>query len=130
MCCCAARSQRTIVEECLKCASTVLPSARSSHLIISSLSLFRFRWANQRKVFGKPLIEQAVIRHKLAAMIARVESVQHWLENITYQMCRMNYAQQSDLLAGQIGFLKMHATRTAQATAADATQIFGGRAIS
>lgn len=63
-------------------------------------------------------------------MIARVESVQHWLENITYQMCRMNYEQQSDLLAGQIGFLKMHATRTAQETASDATQIFGGRAIS
>jgi len=104
MCCCSARSQRIIVEEC-------------------------FKWANQRKVFGKPLIEQAVIRHKLAAMIARVESVQHWLENITYQMCHMNYAQQSDLLAGQIGFLKMHATRTAQETAADATQIFGGRAI-
>ncbi|KAF8305921.1 peroxisomal acyl-CoA-dehydrogenase [Clavulina sp. PMI_390] len=104
MCCCSARTQRTIVEECLK-------------------------WASQRKVFGKPLIEQAVIRAKLAAMIARVESVQNWLENVTYQMCHMNYAQQSDLLAGQIGFLKMHATKTAQETAADAVQIFGGRGI-
>ncbi|QRW17607.1 acyl-CoA dehydrogenase [Rhizoctonia solani] len=55
MCCASARSQRLIVEECLK-------------------------WANQRKVFGKPLISQAVIRHKLAAMIARVESGQNWLE--------------------------------------------------
>lgn len=63
-------------------------------------------------------------------MIARVEAVQNWLENVTYQMCKMNYAQQSEHLAGQIGFLKMYATRTAQETAADATQIFGGRAIS
>jgi alkylation response protein AidB-like acyl-CoA dehydrogenase len=63
-------------------------------------------------------------------MIARVESVQNWLENVTYQMCQMNYAQQSEYLAGQIGFLKMYTTRTAQETAADATQIFGGRAIS
>ena len=117
------------MEECLKYAHYPL----EAHLIIISSVFFPFlrsRWANQRNVFGKPLIEQAVIRHKLAAMIARVESVQHWLENITYQMCHMNYAQQSDLLAGQIGFLKMHATRTAQDTAADATQIFGGRAIS
>ena|ERR1700733_10152557 len=88
------------------------------------------RWAHQRQVFGKPLLQQAVIRSKLAGMIARVEAVQNWLENVTYQMCKMNYAQQSEHLAGQIGFLKMYATRTAQETAADATQIFGGRAIS
>ncbi|CAE6414776.1 unnamed protein product [Rhizoctonia solani] len=104
MCCASARSQRLITEECLK-------------------------WANQRKVFGKPLISQAVIRHKLAAMIARVESGQNWLENVTYQMCNMDYKQQSANLAGQIAFLKMYLTRSAQETAADATQIFGGRAI-
>ncbi|ELU37332.1 acyl-CoA dehydrogenase [Rhizoctonia solani AG-1 IA] len=104
MCCASARSQRLIVEECLK-------------------------WANQRKVFGKPLISQAVIRHKLAAMIARVESGQNWLENVTYQMCNMDYKQQSANLAGQIAFLKMYLTRSAQETATDATQIFGGRAI-
>ncbi|KEP48560.1 acyl-CoA dehydrogenase [Rhizoctonia solani 123E] len=104
MCCASARSQRTIVDECLK-------------------------WATQRKVFGKPLISQAVIRYKLAAMIARAESGQNWLENVTYQMCNMDYKQQSANLAGQIAFLKMYLTRSAQETATDATQIFGGRAI-
>jgi alkylation response protein AidB-like acyl-CoA dehydrogenase len=64
MCCSSARSQRAIVEECLK-------------------------WTNQRKAFGKPLNAQAVIRAKLAAMIARVESVQNWLESVTYQMNNM-----------------------------------------
>lgn len=63
-------------------------------------------------------------------MLARIEAVQNWLENLTYQMCAMNYAQQSDLLAGQIALLKMFATRSAQETAADAVQIFGGRGIS
>ncbi|KDQ16195.1 hypothetical protein BOTBODRAFT_144637 [Botryobasidium botryosum FD-172 SS1] len=100
----SARSQRMIVEECLK-------------------------WANQRKVFGKPLISQPVIRNKLAALIARVESVQSWLENIAYQMNNMSYEEQSLKLAGPIGLLKMECTRTAQETARDATQIFGGRAI-
>lgn len=75
-------------------------------------------------------MNQPVIRAKLAAMVARVESVQNWLENITFQMCKMSYREQSKYLAGQIGFLKMYCTRTAQETAADATQIFGGRAIS
>ncbi|KAJ7650358.1 acyl-CoA dehydrogenase [Roridomyces roridus] len=104
MTCASISSQRMIVEECLK-------------------------WASQRKVFGKPLTSQAVIRAKLAAMISRVESAQAWLENITYQMCHMNYKQQSTHLAGQIAFVKQYATKTAQATAADAVQIFGGRGI-
>ncbi|KAH9481447.1 Acyl-CoA dehydrogenase apdG [Psilocybe cubensis] len=104
MICSSARSQRLVVEECLK-------------------------WTNQRKAFGKPLHSQAVIRHKLAGMIARVETIQNWLENITYQMNNMSYKQQAAKLAGPIGILKMQATRTAQETAADAVQIFGGRGI-
>ena len=47
------------------------------------------RWVNQRKAFGKPLHTLAVVRSKLAGMIQRTESVQNWLENITYQMCNM-----------------------------------------
>jgi len=104
MTCSVVASQRLIVEECLK-------------------------WVNQRHVFGKPLISQAVIRSKLAAMIARVESAQNWLENITFQMENMDYKQQSDKLAGPIALLKMYATRTSQDTAEDAVQIFGGRGI-
>jgi len=104
MTCASIRSQRAIVEECMK-------------------------WVNQREVFGRPLVSQAVIRHKLAAMIARVESAQAWLENVTYQMTKMTYKQQSQKLAGQIAFIKMYATRTAQETAKDSVQIFGGRGI-
>ncbi|KAL4248028.1 acyl-CoA dehydrogenase family protein [Abortiporus biennis] len=104
MCCSSARSQRQIVEECLK-------------------------WTNQRKAFGKPLNSQAVIRSKLASMIARVESVQSWLETITFQMCNMSYKEQAQKLAGPIGLLKMYATRSAQETAQDAVQVFGGRGI-
>lgn len=58
------------------------------------------KWTTQRKVFGKPLHSQAVIRSKLAGMISRAEAVQSWLENITYQMCNMSYKQQAGKLAG------------------------------
>ncbi|EAU85507.1 acyl-CoA dehydrogenase [Coprinopsis cinerea okayama7 len=104
MCCASARSQRTIVEECLQ-------------------------WTNQRKVFGKPLHSQAVIRSKLAAMISRAESAQSWLENITYQMNNMSYKQQASKLAGPIALLKSYSTRAGQETARDAVQVFGGRGI-
>ena len=60
------------------------------------------RWSSQRKVFGKPLNSQAVVRAKLAAMISRVESAQHWLESITYQMTHMSYKEQADYLAGYV----------------------------
>ncbi|KAF7330519.1 Cytochrome b5 heme-binding domain-containing protein [Mycena venus] len=86
-----------------------------------------FKWATQRKVFGKALSSQPVIRQKLAAMISRFESCQSWIENITFQMCRMSAKEQARHLAGQMAFLKMHATRASQATAADAVQIFGGQ---
>ncbi|KZT18274.1 acyl-CoA dehydrogenase NM domain-like protein [Neolentinus lepideus HHB14362 ss-1] len=104
MCTASARTQRVIVEECMK-------------------------WANQRKAFGRPLSSQPVIRNKLAGMIARTESVQNWLENVTHQMCNMSYKEQAQKLAGQIGLLKMYSTRCAQTTAQDAVQIFGGRGI-
>jgi len=55
----------------------------------NTLSQIFARWTQQRKAFGKPLHSQAVIRSKLAAMISRVESVQNWLENVTFQMNKM-----------------------------------------
>lgn len=62
-------------------------------------------------------------------MIAKVEAVQSYLENVTYQMCNMTYKEQSKHLAGQIGFLKMLSTRIAGEIADDAVQIFGGRGL-
>ncbi|KAH7085298.1 acyl-CoA dehydrogenase family protein [Paraphoma chrysanthemicola] len=98
------RSSRTVVEECLK-------------------------WCNQRIVFGKKLIEQPVMRQKLARMISHVEANQAWLEQIAYQMCHMSYAEQSKHLGGPIGLLKSYATRAAHEIADDAVNIFGGRGL-
>lgn len=104
MACGSIRSSRFIVEECLK-------------------------WANQRLVFGKRLIDQPVIRQKLAKMIALVESNQAWLESITHQMNHMPYSQQAKHLAGPIGLLKMNVTRAAHEIADESVQIWGGRAL-
>ncbi|KAJ3277203.1 hypothetical protein HDV01_000255 [Terramyces sp. JEL0728] len=88
-----------------------------------------FKWANQREVFGKKLIEQPVIRNKLAHMVSKVEAVHSWLENITFQMNNMSYKEQSVKLAGPIALGKLLATRVAHEVSDDATQIFGGRGI-
>ncbi|KAG2185997.1 hypothetical protein INT43_002435 [Umbelopsis isabellina] len=99
-------------------------NAASRHVLEETL-----KWTNQRVVFGKKLSAQPVVRNKLASMIAQVESVQHWLENITYQMVNMSYAEQTVKLAGPIALLKYHSTRVAHNVSDEATQIFGGRGI-
>lgn len=104
MTCMVTRWMRTVTEECLK-------------------------WSNQRIVFGKPLVSQPVIREKLARMISLTEACQSWLETITYQMCNMDYAQQSKLLGGPIGLLKSYATKSAGELASMGVDIFGGRGL-
>ncbi|KAI8876973.1 acyl-CoA dehydrogenase NM domain-like protein [Backusella circina FSU 941] len=88
-----------------------------------------FKWANQRKVFGKRLIDQPVIRNKLAKMISSVESAHYWVEHLTYQMNHMNYNEQAAKLAGPIALCKYQVTRMLHDVSDDACQIFGGRAI-
>ncbi|KAJ3026410.1 UNVERIFIED_CONTAM: hypothetical protein HDU68_005708 [Siphonaria sp. JEL0065] len=88
-----------------------------------------FKWATQRKVFGKPLIEQPVIRYKLGQMISELEAVQSWYEVVTYQMTKMSYKEQTQHLAGPIALLKYRCTRMTHLVSDNAVQIFGGRAI-
>jgi alkylation response protein AidB-like acyl-CoA dehydrogenase len=81
------------------------------------------KWANQRKVFGRPLRHQPVIRHKLAMMVAKVEAVQAWLEQITYQMTKMSYKQQSIGLAGPVALLKLLSTRVGTFVSDESCQV-------
>ncbi|QUC16164.1 uncharacterized protein UV8b_00405 [Ustilaginoidea virens] len=103
----------------------VCGSIRISRMIVEE----SLKWANQRLVFGKRLIDQPVIRQKLAKMIALVEANHSWLESVTYQMCSMPYKLQAQHLAGPIGLLKMSTTRAAHDIADEAVQIWGGRAL-
>jgi len=88
-----------------------------------------YKWASQRKVFGKSLLSQPVIRNKLANMIAQVESTDAWASQITAMMCHMTHAQIAMRLGGPIALLKMQSTRTSTFIADNAVQIFGGRAL-
>mmetsp|Transcript_14754 Transcript_14754/g.19357 ORF Transcript_14754/g.19357 Transcript_14754/m.19357 type:complete len:518 (+) Transcript_14754:181-1734(+) len=86
-------------------------------------------WCNQRKAFGKNLLQQPAVRQKLANMIAQVEAVQHWYEAITHQMCTMPYEDQTQKLSSPTSLLKYQVTRAAHDICDDAVQLFGGRSI-
>lgn len=83
----------------------------------------------QRRAFGGRLADNAVVRFKLAAMIAAVEPVAHWVDVVTYQMNRMPYQMQGLRLAGTTSLLKYQATRASQLYADNAVQLWGGRGI-
>merc|ERR1719379_781890 len=85
-----------------------------------------FKWTTQRMAFGKPLIQQPVLRAKLARMAGMVESAHNFLESVTYQMDNMPYKEQSVKLGGPIALLKYQITRTGTLVADNATQILGG----
>lgn len=105
--------------------SMVVAGNRHSRMVLEEC----MKWAMQRKVFGKPLVQQPVIRAKLAEMAANIESVHSLLEDITYQMSRMTQAEINKTLAGPIALLKYKQTRVATVVSDNACQIFGGRAV-
>ncbi|KAJ3209692.1 hypothetical protein HDU67_005986 [Dinochytrium kinnereticum] len=85
--------------------SMVVGCARGARLVTEEC----FKWACQRKVFGKPLIEQPVIRLKIGQM--------------------MSFKEQNVQLAGPIALAKLKATRMTYLVSDNAVQIFGGRAL-
>ena len=88
-----------------------------------------FKWAAQRKVFGKPLIQQPVIRERLGKMAELTQASYSWLLDITYQMCNMPYSEQNAKLGGPIALLKAYATDVGEEVAKHAVHVGGGRAI-
>jgi len=82
-----------------------------------------WKYAKVRVAFGKPLIEQPVIRQKLAEMARQVESTHALLEQIAFQM----KSKVPDMrLGGIIALTKVQATKTFEFCAREASQILGG----
>jgi alkylation response protein AidB-like acyl-CoA dehydrogenase len=88
-----------------------------------------FLWCMQREVFGKNLVSQPVIRHKLGRMIGSIESLEGYMESVTYQMANMDHAKATMELAGPTAILKYQTTRIMTLIVDEAVQLFGGRGL-
>ena len=86
------------------------------------------KYALKRKTFGQRLVDHPVIRHKIGHMARHIEATQNWVENITYQLCKMSHKEASVRLAGPIALYKAQCTQTFELCAREAAQIFGGLA--
>jgi len=82
------------------------------------------KFAQDRKTFGKRLIDHQVIRHKIVEMASRIEAVHALIEQIAF---RYDQGENPLQLARDIALLKVQSTTTFEYCAREATQIFGGR---
>jgi len=84
------------------------------------------KFASRRRAFGKTLIDQPVIRAKIAEMGRQVMATHASLEDLTYQFKKMPKQLQMLALGGHTALLKVQATKTFEYCAREACQIFGG----
>lgn len=77
-------------------------------------------YAKERKTFGKPLITNQVICHKLVDMRMRIDAVKATLDALAYRI------DHGDVPIAQVCMLKNLATSTLEYCANEAVQIHGG----
>ncbi len=77
-------------------------------------------WARQRETFGKPLVTNQAIRHKLADMVRRIQATQAWIDHCAWQVLN------AKAFPGDFALLKVQATQTMEFCAREACQILGG----
>lgn len=81
-------------------------------------------WAQERKTFGKRLVDHQVVRHKLVDMATQLHTTRALLEETAWKMGQPD--QQGSELVAQICMLKNVATRTMQFCADAGVQTLGG----
>jgi acyl-CoA dehydrogenase len=100
-------------------------SVSVNRLARTALSL-AFEYCMKREAFGKPLMEQPVVRHRLAKCGAQLESHWAWVENFVYQMTQLSEQQANMELGGLTALAKAQAGLVLDECARCAVLLFGG----
>jgi len=85
-----------------------------------------FEYCLQREAFGKVLMEQAVVRHRLAKAGAMLESQWAWVESFVYQMTKLEKKEADAELGGLTALAKAQAGIVLDECARCAVLLFGG----
>lgn len=85
-----------------------------------------FEYCMKREAFGKQLMDQPVVRHRLAKCGAQLESHWAWVENFAYQLTRMSDQRANVELGGLTALAKAQAGMVLDECARCALLLFGG----
>lgn len=93
----------------------------------SSRICFEDAWvyANQRETFGKPLISNQLIRHKLGNMSMLIEAMQAQIEVLLHH-AKSTPGALDRTMGGDFARIKVHASRALELCVREAQQIMGG----
>ncbi|GIJ86787.1 hypothetical protein Asppvi_005682 [Aspergillus pseudoviridinutans] len=85
-----------------------------------------FEYTMKREAFGKTLMDQPVVRHRLAKAGAELETMWAWVEQILYQLCHLSKEQADQQLGGITALAKAKAAMVLNECAQCAVLLFGG----
>lgn len=85
-----------------------------------------FEYVMKREAFGKTLMEQPVVRHRLAKAGALLESQWAWIEQFAYQLTKMEKQEADRELGGMTALLKANSGMVLKECADTAVLLFGG----
>lgn len=85
-----------------------------------------FGYCLEREAFGKPLMEQAVVRNRIAKAGIRLEALWAWIESTLYQLMVLPKEVSDLALGGQTAALKAEAGKVLQVCAETAVLLLGG----
>jgi acyl-CoA dehydrogenase len=85
-----------------------------------------FEYCMKREAFGMALMDQPVVRHRLAKAGAQLESHWAWVENFVYQMTQMSEQRANMELGGLTALAKAQAGLVLNECAQCALLLFGG----
>ncbi|KAJ8119293.1 hypothetical protein O1611_g10640 [Lasiodiplodia mahajangana] len=88
-----------------------------------------FEYVMKREAFGGPLMNQPVVRHRLAKAGGVLESQWAWVEQFAYQMTQMTKNDADRELGGMTGLLKAQAGLVFRECVDTAVLLFGGNGL-
>ena len=85
-----------------------------------------FGYTMKREAFGAPLINQPVVRHRLAKAGALLETQWAWVESFVYQMSKLSKEEGDTKLGGLTALAKAQAAIVLNECSQCAQLLFGG----
>lgn len=85
-----------------------------------------FQYCLKREAFNKTLMDQPVVRHRLAQAGAELETMHAWVEQILYQLCHLSKEEGDRRLGGITALAKARSAIVLNECAQCAVLLFGG----
>ncbi|KAF3922436.1 hypothetical protein AA313_de0205816 [Arthrobotrys entomopaga] len=105
--------------------SVAIGATRTARVALASA----VEYVMKREAFGKPLMEQAVVRHRLAKCGVLLESQWAWIEQVMYQIGVLGKKAADRELGGVTAMIKANSGMVLNECAQCAVLLFGGKGL-